>query len=433
MRSRLTIAVIFFFVSVLLHSAPSGAIETDLFSTEMNNYGIPYFSLLKNINPKKESSTFSLVTVGDIRFTNKNTVNNILKSINDAKDMEILSWLKSRDLFLGNLEMTFLDDKAGCKLATGVAKTSWVNALTNIHIDAVNLANNHFQFDGGACGVEESIKLLQKNKILSFGLNENFQLFEAKGIKVGLLGYARYHMNAEMPDKFKVGELEEKNILSQISKYKNDVDHILVMMHWGELGISVPSPSEEELAKKILEAGATIVVGSGPHVIQRIDVMKDKVAAYSLGNFLFDRLNNEHKNLQFAKSVMLEIELTKEKIINVRLYPIVSHSGILNIPKGIVLSECKENINRLYSLSSENYYESVSLYTKFKGRFMMFLKDLKKNPLLAIKRHLKLKYLYRAIKLFWGKYRIYIISLSTFVFFSFFYIIKIRNKKAVAK
>ncbi|BBO77648.1 hypothetical protein DSCW_50650 [Desulfosarcina widdelii] len=433
MRTRFTIAFIFLVASVFAHLAPSGAIETDFFATEMNNYGMPYFSLLKNISPKNDSPTVSLVTVGDIRFTNINTVNNILKSINDEEDTKVLSWLKSRDLFLGNLEMTFLDDKAGCKLTTGVAKTSWVNVLTNIQIDAVNLANNHFQFDGGVCGVKESIKIFQKNKIATFGINENFQIYEAKGIKIGLLGYARYHMNAEMPAKFKVGELEEKKILAQIEKYEDVVDHILVMMHWGELGISVPSPSEEKLAKKILDAGASVVVGSGPHVIQRVDVIEDKVAAYSLGNFLFDRLNSENKNLQFAKSFMLEIELTKEKIINARIYPIVSHSGILTIPKGEVLSGCNDKINRLYSLSSEDYYDSVSLYSKLKGRFIMFLKDFKKNPILAIERHFKLKYLYKAIKLFWGKYRIFIIGIFTFVFLSIFFILKSRNKKAVVQ
>jgi poly-gamma-glutamate capsule biosynthesis protein CapA/YwtB (metallophosphatase superfamily) len=93
------------------------------------------------------------------------------------------------------------------------------------------------------------------------------------------------------------------------------------------------------LAKRCFKEGASIVIGSGPHVLQRVDVNNNHVAAYSLGNFLFDE--NKFNEL-FAKSGMLELKLSKEKIEAVNFFPVITSSGYLSVPKNDEIDESKK-------------------------------------------------------------------------------------------
>ena len=397
----------------LLENASSSMVEkienASKYKIKYNDKNLPYLTLSDNI---KKNKVISLLLVGDLRLTNKETTENIINSILNSKESDLIDYLKSRDIFVGNLEMVFAEKKGGNCSSTKVADIKWIKLLKKLNINAVNLANNHFQFDGGLCAVKQTIEGLDKELIQYFGINNNLLIIKKDDIKIGFLGFAGYSNNDDMPPKFKVGDLIERDILIKIRESKGKVDHLIIMMHWGELGIKSPSPYDVSLTNKMFKEGASVIFGSGPHVLQKVDINGNHVVAYSLGNFIFDKYRYED---EFFESGMLEIKISKSSIETARFFPIITKSGAITIPKNEELEKSKIHFENLYQLNYSDYYKSYNLWNKFKGRVKLFLEDFKKSPVKAIEKNLKFKYIMHTFDHIWKNYILYIIIIGLLI------------------
>ena len=299
-----------------------------LFKTSLNNYNMPYFSL----KPKKTGNdkTISLAAVGDIRITRRETVKNIRESLLKNEKNIIITMLRSKDIVAGNLEMAFTNKQNSCITDTGTGEPEWAMLLAELQFSILNLANNHFQFDAGICGIETSLEILNKEALGSVGMGNNFLAITKNDVKVGMLGYARYTMNNDkIPAKYLIGDLLAESILQDVKRYKALVDHLVIFVHWGEALMKMPNPKEEELAKELLAAGASVIIGTGPHVLQRIDIYENGVIAYSLGNYIFDEfIIHPQANVAARNSCILEIEFGKHSIESVNLVPVFNNNII---------------------------------------------------------------------------------------------------------
>jgi poly-gamma-glutamate synthesis protein (capsule biosynthesis protein) len=184
-------------------------------------------------------------------------------------------------------------------------------ALKASGIKVISFANNHVM-DQGWAGFAETREHLRDVGLLFAGTSDNTAaawqpvFTEANGIKVGWLGMTRWlngNRNPEAPDQPHVnffpypGEAngapgaDEATVLAAVKTAKAQCDLLVISVHWGIEYATAPRPEDVDLAHKMLDAGASVIVGAHPHVLQPIETYKtqdgrDTVIFYSLGNFL---------------------------------------------------------------------------------------------------------------------------------------------------
>jgi poly-gamma-glutamate synthesis protein (capsule biosynthesis protein) len=191
------------------------------------------------------------------------------------------------------------------------APVALVEALKANGIKIVSFANNHVM-DQGWAGFAETREHLRELGMLFAGSGDTAQqtwqpvITEANGIKVGWLGMTRWLNGNRNPDKDDQphvnffpypGEaggapgMDEAGVLAAIKQARAQCDFLVVSIHWGIEYAPAPRPEDVETAHKMLEAGASVIVGHHPHVLQPVETYRttdgrDAVIFYSLGNFL---------------------------------------------------------------------------------------------------------------------------------------------------
>jgi poly-gamma-glutamate capsule biosynthesis protein CapA/YwtB (metallophosphatase superfamily) len=184
-------------------------------------------------------------------------------------------------------------------------------------IKIVSFANNHVM-DQGWAGFTETREHLREKGLLFAGSGDTVQqqwqpvITEANGIKVGWLGMTRWlngNRNPDNPDQPHVnffpypGEgggapgADDAQVLDAVKAARAQCDFLVVSIHWGIEYAPAPRTEDVDLAHKMLEAGASVVVGHHPHVLQPIETYKTQdgrntVIFYSLGNFLSNQSRN---------------------------------------------------------------------------------------------------------------------------------------------
>jgi poly-gamma-glutamate capsule biosynthesis protein CapA/YwtB (metallophosphatase superfamily) len=184
-------------------------------------------------------------------------------------------------------------------------------ALKASGIKIVSFANNHVM-DQGWAGFTETREHLREVGLLFAGTSDNVAtawqpvFTEANGIKVGWLGMTRWlngNRNPEAADQPHVnfypypGEAngapgaDEATVLAAVKAARAQCDLLVISVHWGVEYATAPRPEDVAFAHKMLDAGASVIVGAHPHVLQPIETYKtqdgrDTVIFYSLGNFL---------------------------------------------------------------------------------------------------------------------------------------------------
>jgi len=191
------------------------------------------------------------------------------------------------------------------------APVALLDALKANGIRIVSFANNHVM-DQGWAGFNETREHLRDQGLLFVGSGDTAQqawqpvIAEANGIKVGWLGMTRWLNGNRNPEKD--GEphvnffpypgesggapgMDEAGVLEAVKQARTKCDLLVVSIHWGTEYAPAPRPEDVEMAHKILEAGAAVIVGHHPHVLQPVESYRtqdgrDAVIFYSLGNFL---------------------------------------------------------------------------------------------------------------------------------------------------
>lgn len=158
------------------------------------------------------------------------------------------------------------------------------NFLIDNKIGAVNLGNNHI-LNFGEAGVRETVEFLRENKIDYFGspLDDKNAYIEKEinGLKIALVCYNRFY------------NLGSENAINKIKDAKSKNDLAIVYTHWGNEYELVQSEIQQKIAHSFVEAGADLIIGTHPHVVQPLEIYKNKVIFYSLGNFVFDQFFSE--------------------------------------------------------------------------------------------------------------------------------------------
>jgi poly-gamma-glutamate synthesis protein (capsule biosynthesis protein) len=184
-------------------------------------------------------------------------------------------------------------------------------------IKIVSFANNHVM-DQGWPGFAETRDHLREQGLLFVGSGDTAAqawqpvIVESNGIKVGWLGMTRWLNGNRNPDKDDQphvnffpypGEsggapgMDEAGVIGAVKQARAQCDLLVVSIHWGTEYAPAPRPEDVDLAHKMLDAGASVIVGHHPHVLQPVETYRttdgrDAVIFYSLGNFLSNQSRN---------------------------------------------------------------------------------------------------------------------------------------------
>jgi poly-gamma-glutamate capsule biosynthesis protein CapA/YwtB (metallophosphatase superfamily) len=309
-----------------------------------------------------EQSRLKLMAVGDIGF-----IGEVSRNI-DAYGPEhpfkyVEPILSQGDIIFGNLEKPFTKNQrpfSNYLSKSSIANTKGVDSLVHGHFNILSLGNNHI-LDFGGEGLADTIDLLDEKGIkyvgAGFNLTEARQpvIIEKRGIRVGFLAYARQSDNTAGKGKPGAAPLDYKNIISKdISELKKKVDVIVVSLHFGLMYTDYPTTEDREMAKRIIECGASLIIGHHPHVIQGFERYQNGVILYSLGEFIFDsRAGNVHVGWAENKrreTIILCGDLSRNGVLDFDVIPIVINDSCQpTIPEICIqerMSQRYENISR---------------------------------------------------------------------------------------
>lgn len=226
----------------------------------------------------------SILFVGDIML-DRGVAKHAMASSTDALFAGVLDLFKTADARVANLEGSITTSPSIAQHNNGILRFTFDptlagEALAPLDLRAVSLANNH-AYDFYAAGYRSTQDYLRSWGIAPFGhpynardLSVQFPIREKGFCLVG------YH------SLYDAGTAE---VLADIRLLNSNCYRVIVFAHWGDEYETVANDSQVAAAREFIDAGADLVIGAHPHVVQNVEVYKGKAVFYSLGNFMFDQ------------------------------------------------------------------------------------------------------------------------------------------------
>jgi poly-gamma-glutamate synthesis protein (capsule biosynthesis protein) len=240
---------------------------------------------------------------------------------------KIAPLLSKADIAFVNLESPFSDQ--GPYYPGGLifhAEPSMIAGLQLAGVDIASTANNHAR-DCGPRGVEFTVSWLRCHGIEPVGSSPSAAethrgvVLQRKGVRFGFLGYTYDQQNGNWKD------IDPRIALTEIDAVQRDVallrkscDVVIVSMHNGIEYMPKPSLKQIDFAHAAIDAGATLVIGHHPHVVEPTEIYRNGWIVYSLGNFVFDqyqRTATQHGEM--AEVAFAGCKMTSAKTVPVRI------------------------------------------------------------------------------------------------------------------
>jgi len=225
-----------------------------------------------------------------------------VKEIFEADDMTIV-----------NLEGVFTEseDRQVERTYNIKGDPSYVEILTAGSVEAVSMGNNH-RLDYGAAGSKDTVAALESEGIV-YAYDHNVGIYEVKGIKIGYVSV----------NEVSWGLGSEKLIREGIAKLQEqEADLIIACCHWGIEKDNYTEDYQNELGRICIDAGADLVLGHHPHVLQGIEEYNGKYIVYSLANFSFGANRNPaDKDTMIFQQIFTFVDGRKQETQDAKVIP----------------------------------------------------------------------------------------------------------------
>ena len=254
-------------------------------------------SVLLAASPMAHASSgdASLIFVGDIMVAE--TPGELIARGEDPFQT-FAALLSSHDVRIGNLECVVATTGTAEETPYTFRADPRTLPVLKRHFDAVSLANNH-SGDFGKAAFAEQLALMDTAGLPYFGGGRDATaahapwIVERNGVRIALLGYVEFKPRSFEADASRPGVAwsgEDDDVIEDIiaARRVHRADIVIPFMHWGWEDEPDPSPRLRAFARRMIDAGADMVVGGHPHVTQGAEYYRGKPIIYSLGNFLFN-------------------------------------------------------------------------------------------------------------------------------------------------
>lgn len=168
-----------------------------------------------------------------------------------------------------------------------------VAALARVGIHVVSLANNHMM-DCGDAGVLRTLEVCHAAGLRTIGAGRDLDearlpaRLDVNGQRVVWLAYGTTTNDAAGPGRPGIAPLESALVAEDCARWRAEADVLVVSAHWGSMYVDFPPPRVTEAAQAILAAGADVVLGHHPHVLQGVERRGAGIVLYSLGDAVFN-------------------------------------------------------------------------------------------------------------------------------------------------
>lgn len=308
------------------------------------------FSTQKKKLPQKGEEV-SLIAVGDISYSR-----GVERKIKKERDinypfLKIQDYLKNEDLIFGNFETPITqgteipDFEMVFRSNPGTEQ-----ALKEANFSILSLANNHTP-NFGEKGLNDTFNYLDNVGIKYVGAGRNDQeayqpiYIEKDGIKFAFLAYNDTDV---VPAFYEASNNRAGTAFMRIDKMTETVkeakqksDFVVVSMHSGTEYTNKPNDSQINFAHTAIDAGADLIIGHHPHVVQTLEKYKEKFIFYGLGNFVFDQPQKQ----ETKEGLAIKVYFTKDKINKISLLPVVMEN--LAQPRMAEIGESEKILKKL--------------------------------------------------------------------------------------
>lgn len=286
---------------------------------------------------------------------------------------EVKEIISANDIAFYNNEFPVCDSIDGYainKKYSFRAEPYFIESIKDAGFNIASVANNH-TIDYSKKGLIRTIEILNESGIYTIGggknqteafaplmIEKNGETFAFFANLEFLLEGTSFNQNRPYPAYAQI-----ERLCGQIEKYNSIVDFVVVSFHWGRESVTTPTSKQVEFAHKVVDAGADLVIGHHPHVLQGIETYRDKIILYSLGNFVFDN----SKPLQ-KQSAIFQCTFEDGVIKNPHLIPIKIEN---NRPVIAKIKDAEETFNQIKKISKgfNSIFEIKDKIIKIKSNY----------------------------------------------------------------
>jgi hypothetical protein len=265
-------------------------------------------------------ATVSIKAVGDI-IPGTNFPYNKLPQKKELLFESVKPHLKGADILFGNFESTMTDHPYSSKGGGGGmlfafrTPPSYAKILKDAGFNILNIANNH-SYDFNEQGFKDTIKNIDSNGMKAVGKRDQIVYKNVKGVNFAFIGFSNY---GEVHNSL----LELKAGAEVVKKAKQKADIVVISVHAGAEGTGALNVRNKNeffagenrgnmvlFSRTMIDAGADLILGHGPHVARAMEIYKGKLIAYSLGNFMGYRTLSTVGEL--GKSLILDVKMNPQ-------------------------------------------------------------------------------------------------------------------------
>ena len=282
--------------------------------------------------PEKETVTFTFA--GDVLLDDEYAIMSTYRAngsaLENCIDPKLLEIMRGADVFMVNNEFTYTNRGTPLtnKTFTFRANPDNVSIIQDMGVDIVSLANNHAS-DYGEVSLLDTLDTLEGADIPYVGAGRNLEeaskvvYFQNGDIKIGIVSATEVERLAS-PDTKGATEntpgtfrcFQNDDLEAVIKEAKQNCDFLIVYVHWGTESTDQIDWSQPGQAEDFVAAGADVIIGAHPHVLQEIAYVNGVPVFYSLGNYWFNS-----KNLD---SCLVTLEIGKDGLVSMRFIPCIT-------------------------------------------------------------------------------------------------------------
>jgi poly-gamma-glutamate synthesis protein (capsule biosynthesis protein) len=279
-----------------------------------------------------QEQSLELFLAGDIMLSR--AVGEYISQTNDPTFpfQFVAETIKHTDIAFANLEgpISSQGKNQGSKYSFR-AEPRVVEGLVYAGFDVLSLANNHI-WDWGVDALRDTIQALSKEHMIGIGAGTDSAsasapaIITSKGVKVGWLAYTDLYPESLWAEKEHAGVhgFTLEGAIQDINVLRAQTDIVVVSLHWGQEYETTSTDAQKEIARTLVDAGADIIAGHHPHVVQEVErytskkTKREGVIFYSLGNFVFDQPFSQ----ETMSSIAAKVRVQKNGVQKIEIVPV---------------------------------------------------------------------------------------------------------------
>ena len=353
--------------------------------------------LLSGQTDYRKADKISLLFIGDIMGHDEQILSAENSDNHTYSYDDVFRYIKDEiseaDITIANFEVT-LGGPPYKGYPTFSSPASLASACFNAGIDVFATANNHAA-DRGNRGIVSTIARLDSLGIQHTGTFRDSpekdslypMILEKNGFSLAFLNYTYGTNGIKVPPPAIVNMLERNTITADIEKAKNrNPDAIILFLHWGTEYDTIPSKIQTDLAGYFLSLGVDLIIGSHPHVIQKMEwtrndsLMKDRIVVYSLGNHV-----SNQRTIRRDGGAMVRIELAKVAdslyVYDAGYYLTWVYTPLENNKRKFFVLPCSRFENKPEFFTKPTEYQKMKLFIR-NSRSLLYNQNININELI---------------------------------------------------